>query len=61
MRDIELLDTTIRDGELSPLFSPTAEERLEIAKSLESAGVDVIELASTATGFGLPCLNGGLG
>ena len=42
-----LFDTTLRDGELSPNFNPTASERFEIAKALERAGVDVIELTST--------------
>lgn len=48
MNRIGFLDTTLRDGELSPDFSPSAAERLRIARALEDAGVDVIELASTA-------------
>ncbi len=48
MADLILLDTTIRDGELSPDFKPKASERLEIAEALDGANVDVIELASTA-------------
>lgn len=48
MKRIQLFDTTLRDGELSPDFNPTAAQRLEIALGLEAAGVDVIELASAA-------------
>ena len=47
---LTLLDTTLRDGELSPSFNPTTGERLEIAQALELAGVDVIELTSTTDG-----------
>ena len=46
MKRIGFLDTTLRDGELSPDFRPSATMR--IARALEDAGVDVIELASTA-------------
>lgn len=48
MTRIRLLDTTLRDGELSPGFKPAAEERAAIADALDAAGMDVIELASTA-------------
>lgn len=48
MMRIGFLDTTLRDGELSPDFRPSPAERLRIARALEDAGVDVIELASTA-------------
>lgn len=48
MKTIKILDTTIRDGELSPSFNPSFEARVEIAKHLESSGIDIIEIASTA-------------
>ena len=48
MNRISFFDTTLRDGELSSDFRPSGAERLRIARALEDAGVDVIELASTA-------------
>lgn len=47
LRPVYFLDTTLRDGELSPSFNPSPEQRANIARLLESAGVSVIELAST--------------
>jgi len=47
MSRLRIFDTTLRDGELSPAFRPAADERLEIAAALDTAGVDVIELAYT--------------
>jgi 2-isopropylmalate synthase len=38
-----IFDTTLRDGEQSPGASMNLQEKLEIAKTLESLGVDVIE------------------
>ncbi len=38
-----IFDTTLRDGEQSPGASMNIEEKLEIARSLERLGVDVIE------------------
>lgn len=40
-----LIDTTLQDGPLSPEVSFTQEQRIEIACALESAGMDVIEIA----------------
>ena len=38
-----IFDTTLRDGEQSPGCSMNLEEKLRVAKTLESMGVDVIE------------------
>jgi 2-isopropylmalate synthase len=43
MRTIEILDTTLRDGEQSPGASMTPAARLRIAKMLAEAKVDTIE------------------
>ncbi|HHU77702.1 MAG: 2-isopropylmalate synthase [Caldicoprobacterales bacterium] len=40
---IAVFDTTLRDGEQSPGISLNMQEKLEIARQLESLGVDVIE------------------
>jgi 2-isopropylmalate synthase len=48
MAELELLDTTIRDGELSPAFNPDPGQRMQIARALDAAGVDIIEIASSA-------------
>ena len=40
---IIIFDTTMRDGEQSPGASMNLEEKLKLAKTLESLGVDVIE------------------
>jgi 2-isopropylmalate synthase len=38
-----IFDTTLRDGEQSPGASMNLQEKLEIARTLEALGVDVIE------------------
>ncbi len=43
MSQIEIFDTTLRDGEQSPGFSMNIEEKLKMARQLERLGVDVIE------------------
>ncbi len=43
METIRIFDTTLRDGEQSPGATLTLPEKLEIARQLESLGVDVIE------------------
>src|SRR5690348_777574 len=43
MDTVHLFDTTLRDGEQSPGFSMNREEKLRLARKLESLGVDVIE------------------
>lgn len=40
---IKIFDTTLRDGEQSPGCSMNVEEKLRLARQLESLGVDVIE------------------
>jgi len=40
---VAIFDTTLRDGEQSPGFSMTPEEKLEMARQLARLGVDVIE------------------
>lgn len=50
MQRIQLFDTSLRDGELSPRFRPSSAERLEIAEALDAAGIDVIELAYAEDG-----------
>ncbi|WP_052139299.1 2-isopropylmalate synthase [Clostridium baratii] len=42
-RQIYIFDTTLRDGEQTPKVSLNPKEKLEIARQLESLGVDVIE------------------
>jgi len=53
-RDVIIFDTTLRDGEQAPGNSMTAEEKLRLARQLDTLGVDVIEAgfpsASEATG-----------
>lgn len=43
MKKIYIFDTTLRDGEQTPGVALNPQEKLEIAKQLESMGVDVIE------------------
>jgi len=49
---IIIFDTTLRDGEQSPGASLNNKEKLEIAKQLESLGVDVIEAGFPASSPG---------
>ncbi len=51
-RTVELLDTTLRDGEQAPGVSLSPDEKAEIALALERTGVDVIEAGSACTGVG---------
>ncbi|MFW5965258.1 MAG: 2-isopropylmalate synthase [Halodesulfurarchaeum sp.] len=50
--DVQLLDTTLRDGEQAPGISLSADQKVEIARELDRAGVDVIEAGSACTGPG---------
>jgi 2-isopropylmalate synthase len=43
METVRIFDTTLRDGEQSPGATLTQPEKLEIARHLESMGVDIIE------------------
>ena len=43
MDTVRIFDTTLRDGEQSPGFSMTVEEKLRLARQLEKLGVDIIE------------------
>jgi 2-isopropylmalate synthase len=43
MEQVQIFDTTLRDGEQSPGFSMNREEKLQLAHQLEQLGVDVIE------------------
>jgi 2-isopropylmalate synthase len=54
VREITVLDTTLRDGEQAPGNGMTAEHKLEMALRLENLGVDLIEVgfpASSANDF----------
>lgn len=42
-RNIKIFDTTLRDGEQAPGCSMNLEDKLEVAESLASLGVDIIE------------------
>ena len=52
MRRIKIFDTTLRDGEQSPGIALQPHEKAEIARSLESLGVDVIEAGFAASSPG---------
>lgn len=43
MDKLFIFDTTLRDGEQVPVASLNTIEKIEVAKALESLGVDVIE------------------
>ncbi len=49
MEKIKIFDTTLRDGEQSPGCSMSLEEKIEVAKKLESLGVDIIEAGFAAS------------
>ncbi len=52
MRNIEVMDTTLRDGEQTPGISYTADEKLVIAEALLKSGVDAIEVGSAGVSHG---------
>ena len=43
MEQVQIFDTTLRDGEQSPGFSMNREEKLKLAHMIEELGVDVLE------------------
>ncbi|KZX16251.1 2-isopropylmalate synthase [Methanobrevibacter cuticularis] len=49
---INVLDTTLRDGEQTPGISLTASEKLRIAIKLDEIGVNIIEAGSAITSIG---------
>jgi len=51
-RDILIFDTTLRDGEQAPGNSLTGEEKLRLARQLDTLGVDVIEAGFPAASDG---------
>src|SRR5256886_10620261 len=63
-RDVIIFDTTLRDGEQAPGNSMTAEEKLRLARQLDTLGVDVIEAgfpsASEGDRRGVPAIAEGV-
>ena len=51
MRSVEIVDTTLRDGEQSPGIAFTIKEKVEIAKMLSSIGIKEIEAGTPVMGF----------
>jgi len=51
--NIIIFDTTLRDGEQSPGAALNIDEKLEIARTLQEMGVDILEAGFRGT-FG-PC------
>ena len=49
MERVQIFDTTLRDGEQSPGCSMNTAEKVEVARSLERLGVDVIEAGFPAS------------
>jgi (R)-citramalate synthase len=52
VRRIEVMDTTLRDGEQTPGVGYTPDEKLVIAEALLSSGVDAIEIGSACVSPG---------
>jgi (R)-citramalate synthase len=51
-RKIQVLDTTLRDGEQTPGIALTPAQKLEISKALDELGVDIIEAGAAMTSEG---------
>src|ERR1700689_1894425 len=43
MDNVQIFESTLRDGEQAPGFSMNREEKLQLARQIEQLGVDVIE------------------
>jgi (R)-citramalate synthase len=52
LQNIEVMDTTLRDGEQTPGISYTADEKLVIAEALLRSGIDAIEVGSAGVSHG---------
>ncbi len=52
MKNIEVMDTTLRDGEQTPGVNYTPEEKLIIAEAMLRSGVDAIEIGSAGISDG---------
>lgn len=52
MRRIKIFDTTLRDGEQSPGCSMNIKEKIEMARQLETLGVDIVEAGFAAASQG---------
>ncbi|HEY6209018.1 MAG TPA: 2-isopropylmalate synthase [Gemmatimonadales bacterium] len=52
VRDVVIFDTTLRDGEQAPGNTMTPEEKLQLARQLDTLGVDVIEAGFPAASEG---------
>ena len=52
MKQIQIFDTTLRDGEQSPGCSMNIKEKIEMARQLEALGVNVIEAGFAAASQG---------
>src|SRR5882724_9432852 len=52
MDTVRIFDTTLRDGEQSPGATLTLAEKIEIARHLESMGVDIIEAGFPISSIG---------
>ncbi|GAB7010590.1 alpha-isopropylmalate synthase regulatory domain-containing protein [Halorubrum trueperi] len=50
--EVQLLDTTLRDGEQMPGVSLAPAEKVEVARELDAAGVHVVEAGSACTSAG---------
>jgi len=50
--EVQLLDTTLRDGEQMPGVSLTPTEKVDVARELDATGVHIIEAGSACTSAG---------
>ena len=51
---IYIFDTTLRDGEQAPGYSMNLEEKIRVARQLETLGVDIIEAGFAMQGDEMP-------